>query len=634
MATTDTLSFGIQDVITGKPTIDGLVDYDMLPYNGTPEVGYTNGSKLTYEGGTFPRVVFQGVHQTIGDDRLVLGFMCRFDVSFDTDDFIVILFRQSAGSSAGPRRMILIRPNLFEEGAGPGNGDPMFPGYEIKRNQPPNEMHFYKEFGGPEFWDEYSPPAGQIDVKVRSWKPGRFVDADPECCWSVEVSVPRTAAGDWIALNNDFGLYFNVVRINNPAATVKQSIFPTTNDPLDDFPGANFPDPAALQWGHGLVPNPGDPVPGVGVHFIGGWQGVGRRPLGTNDPLTGTIEGGPGGTDNAIVALIENTGEVPANDVSAEFRFRNYGLPPDPELLPWDKPFGMTDNPTAGANLAATNGTAVLTATWLAANVDAGYAAHPDQCFAVTLSSPNDVNFNQAAVRRNMWVTQLSEVEKDAEISGEGYPEPADGSGQVDFLLETFCRQINVAERLSEKEVGNPEITALVESVVAAANPDRGGEDVPRVVTHTKSATAPQPGWKNSVVYVWMTIGSRRTGTFMNIEGRSYEILDETPGEFGIAAYHEGLQDKLSFSFDGPGLVQYAPGSYGLKVPWKSTTTIKVKLGAGPEGPGGDVTKSVPREPWPKPRGLGDPGQLPDGCRGMLKRLLGMLLKRVFGKKS
>ncbi len=45
------------------------------------------------------------------------------------------------------------------------------------------------------------------------------------------------------------------------------------------------------------------------------------------------------------------------------------------------------------------------------------------------------------------------------------------------------------------------------------------------------------PGWRNKVVYVWTTIASRRTGTFMKLKGNLYEILDETPGEFGLAAY-------------------------------------------------------------------------------------------------
>jgi len=624
MAISDKLCFSINDVITGPPDIDGLVDYDMLPYNGKPEVGYANGCKLTYEGGTFPRVVFQGVHRA-DIDQIALGFMCRFDISFDVDDFIVILFRESAASNLGPRRMILIRPNLAGEGAGPGTGDPMFPGYEIKRKQPPNEMHFFKESGA--LWVEHFPTA-PIDVKVRSWKPGRLVGADPEVCWSVEVSVPRTATGDWIVLNDKFGIYFNVVRVSNPGMVVKQSTFPLSNQPMDDFPGVNYPDPDTLQWGQGLLPNPGDPISGSGVHFQNGWQSVGRRKPNTGDPLTGTIVGPAGTEDNEIVAQIENKGDVPANDVSAEFRFRNYGLPASPQFLPWDKPFGMTDNPTPTANLAATNGTAELKAKWPHNQVDPGYAAHTDQCFAVSLSSPHDVNFDQASVRRNMILTSLSEVEKEAEISGEGYPEPADGSGQVDFLLETFCRQINVAERLAEKEVGNPEVRTLIESLL----PRRHG-DGPNIHGNVAGATAPPPAWTNSVAYVWMTIGSRRTGTFMNIEGRKYEILDETPGEFGIAAYHEGLQDKLGFSFDGPGLVQYAPGAYGLKVPWKGKTRIKVKLSAGPEGPGGDLTRDVPRMPWPRPGdgkfGTGGGGPtpgdpLPGGCLALLKRLLGL----------
>jgi hypothetical protein len=104
------------------------------------------------------------------------------------------------------------------------------------------------------------------------------------------------------------------------------------------------------------------------------------------------------------------------------------------------------------------------------------------------------------------------------------------------------------------------------------------------------------------------------------------------PGEFGLLAYHEGLQDKLGFTFSGPGLVQYEAGSYGLKVPWEGKTAIKLKLSAGPSGPGGDLTREVPRMPWPKPKdsggtlgpghggGPGDP--LPDGCLALIKRLL------------
>ncbi len=69
MATTDTLCFGLADTFVSRnPTIDGLVDYDMLPYHDQPETGYTLGCKLTYEAGGFPRVVFKGVHYTARED--------------------------------------------------------------------------------------------------------------------------------------------------------------------------------------------------------------------------------------------------------------------------------------------------------------------------------------------------------------------------------------------------------------------------------------------------------------------------------------------------------------------------------------------------------------------------------------
>jgi len=638
MATIDTVCFGLADTfVSGNPDLDGLVDYDTLPYHDEPETGYTLGSKLTYAGGGFPRVVFKGVHYTqkengTAEDRLVLGFMVRFDTSFDEDDFILIAFRESAALNA-PRRMIMIRPNIFDEGAAVGTGDadiiaakPALAPYEIKRKHPPKEMHHYREAAGGA-WTEHFPTA-PIDVVVRSWKPGRIVGAEPECCWSIEVSVPRVSANGWINLNSGFGLYFNVNRINRVAMAISQSSFPTNSPPLNDFPGENYPNADSLPWGKALVPAPGDPNTGVGVHFRNDWQGIGRREQGSNtETLTGTIDGNVGGgTDNELVALVENTGEADADKVSAEFRFRNWGVP---GANFWDKPLGMLNNPTLAKDLPANNGSDILTSQWPKANVPPAYSSNKHQCMVVELSSPNNVNFNQVAIRRNMDFVHLSEVEREAEISGEGYDKPADGSGEIQFILQTFCRKIEVAERLMEKEITNPEVRQLIESSLELTRRE-GSQPIPG----TRAAVT--KGWKNSVVYVWTTIASRRTGSFMKIKGDLYEILDETPGEFGLAAYHEGLTDKFSFSFEGPGLVQYAPGSYGIRVPWGGTTRIKVKIGADREGPEGDVSTRVPKEPWPKPGTVGPggdnpgngpgPNDLPKGCLA--------LLMGIFGKKQ
>ena len=79
--------------------------------------------------------------------------------------------------------------------------------------------------------------------------------------------------------------------------------------------------------------------------------------------------------------------------------------------------------------------------------------------------------------------------------------------------------------------------------------------------------------------------------------------------------------------------ISYFLPSMFMKVPWKGKTRIKVKLSAGPEGPGGDLTRDVPRMPWPRPGdgkfGTGGGGPtpgdpLPGGCLALLKRLLGL----------
>ena len=65
-------------------------------------------------------------------------------------------------------------------------------------------------------------------------------------------------------------------------------------------------------------------------------------------------------------------------------------------------------------------------------------------------------------------------------------------------------------------------------------------------------------------------------------------------------------------------MVQYAPGTYGVKVPHKGTTRIRIRLGADPDGPRGDQSE-LPKAP----RGEGGPG---DGKGGKGGNCLGMLV--------
>jgi len=214
----------------------------------------------------------------------------------------------------------------------------------------------------------------------------------------------------------------------------------------------------------------------------------------------------------------------------------------------------------------------------------------------------------------------FSDINRDAEVSGVGYPEPADGSGAHDFVIQTYCRAINVTELVTGREI-DPQAKALLQDVFAQAPPNTFQSSVAFTSSHGGGSS-----FKNMVVYVWVAQGYRRTGSFIKIMGKVFENLDHTPGQFGVAASHEGLSDPFHFALGGPGLVQYAPGTYGLKVPHKGRTTIQVKLGADSQGPGGDRS-DLPKAPWPKPGDSGgstEPGDLPKGCLALLMRLLGL----------
>jgi hypothetical protein len=613
MATTDTLCFGNHDPVTGAPVINGLVDYDFLPFLAADpfESGYVSGSKLTFEGGGLPRVIFQGVRVPAGD-KIVMGFMARFDSQFDADDLIIIALRSTF--AGGAERLIQILPNLAGVGAEPGVGDGP---NQIKRNvvPPATRVDYWSRASDASPWAPMASDPVGVEVKLRSWLPARPGGAPPEVAWSVEVSWPRVGA-DGFTLNDDFGLYFNVVRIlPNASALAVESPFPTTAGTPSDSPGPSFVVP---QWGHGLIPAiqvPAGSNTGVGVRFKNGSLGVGRRVLGSGSPtLTTTIEGPAGPADNEIVAFIENTANVAANNIKAEFRFANWGLPAA-DFPAWDLAAGAAPNPTAAANLTAAASPATptsneLIAEWPRADVPVEYQTHGHQCIWVQLDAAAGVNFTQSSVRRNMDFDHFSDIERDAEVSGSGYPEPEDGSGEHDFVLQTFCRKIIVSEIIAGGEVDDD-----TGALVGGALQQGDQEPEPNTTLNRRAAAGSQ--FKDTVVFVWMTQGYRRSGKFMRIRGTDYEVLDHRPGEFGIVARHEGLTDPFHFALSAPGMVRYAPGIYGLKVPHKGKVTIGVKLGASPGGREGDQS-DLPKAPWPKSGAGGDPKGGKGNCLGML----------------
>ncbi|MGB5483297.1 hypothetical protein [Parasphingorhabdus sp.] len=661
---TDALIFPNHDGIGGTPSVDGFFDLDYMITGETPESGYIGGSALTIGASGIPPVEFRGIRNG-SNGRIVMGFLCRFSGSFDDDNGVVIVVKPTHASvDQADQRKIHIKPLQDGTGAGPGvgTGAPN----EIKTNIDPEDVDYYRGDGSGG-WTQYSSQTN-TDIKVRSWKPTIAGGSPDEFAWSVEISLPMTATEggpDWIDLTNDFGLYFSVIKIVPVGGgAVAEYVFPLTAPVISGFPVALY---TPTVFGHGLVPDiAGPPLPNIsaGVQFVNDWQGVGRRAAGSGSLTLGsTIEAAVNGVgddlDNELVALIENTGSSAANSIRAEFRMKNWGLPPAtfPE---WDTPLGLQPNPTDPENVAASATNVALVSDWpiipnppsVPTNqVPIEYQTHRHQCMWVQLSAASQVYFHQSSVRRNMNFEQLSEVKREAEVSGEGYPEPANGTGDHDFLLQTFCRQIVVQELVDNPKNIDPETVTLVRNTLVATGaldrgtdddkddkdtPQNDGRNVPRdvVATHMVNRMAATAGaraggssqFKDSIVYIWTTEGFRMTDKTITIGNNTYPVLDNGCGTFGIAAHHKGVKDPLSWEFSGKGMSRFKPGLYALKVPHGGVTTIGIRLAADKGGPRGDQSKDLPRikELPPQKPGGGKPGGgnggKPEkgGCLGVL----------------
>jgi hypothetical protein len=652
------LVFNDYDTIGGShPTIDGLAMADAGVITPEPiESGYINAGRATLADGALTPVVLSAVRD---GDTLVLSVMCRGDTSFDDNDCVMIALRSNGSVDAGPQRRIdiyplwgdfpagVVTPATLGTGFGADHVDPMdsaehlhdaadFPS-DVHTNKPAHTIDYWERAGTSGNWSPFTPAMADIpakfDVKARSWRPP-MASVPDECAWSIEVRFPLGTAGgtgNWIDLADDFGLYVNVIRMHRKVVDgtdlgfdATQYVFPVTPPVTSELSvDASF-EILDSAFGHGLK---GAAIANAsGVRIKNGAWGIGRRvrnsPAGS--PLGSTFSKT---VDNDVVAMLQNTGSA-ANGINAQIYLADFGLPPP---LVWSQPSGC-QQPSPSVNLAA--GTLALPAEgetinhWDAALVSIPAGAH--RCMWLQLDSSSTVVFSQASVRRNMDVTQLSSVTREITVSGEQYPAPTDGSGEHEFLLRTRCRKIVVRE-LARAKTLDP-LTA--EIVASALQFDAEGRPVEGINAGTIAkrlaggATSLQE-WQNTVLYLWITEGHRRTDFFINVKGTKARLYDASPQEFGVLARHEGINDNMNWAFSAQGadMTRHAPGVISVKVPHGGSTRFNVTLTAGSGEKSGDQSNEIPIAgggpvpPRPDPR---------KGCLWLLIRLIRWLL----GKKS
>lgn len=642
-----TLAFNDFDPVTGGPTVDGLTAIsDAGVITSEVEAGYVQGGRLSYGGGSgFPPVVVDAIR--VGD-AIQLGLFCRFDLSFDDADTIVVAVKPTPGSPQDDARRIDIHPVFLDIGADSQNpntgspaGDPddtppgMPPGaiYHIRTNKPPAVLeHWRGVTGGPPHWtttnpdgSAYAPPG--VEVRARSWMPPvptlttstgaqtlpagtfnvlstagfpssglfrvggsvvRFTGKTPtsftgctggsgavpagtavsipETAWSAELRLPLFIAESagvevpGISLSPDgFGLFIDIVRAGVTPASggpgpsgffAAQYLFPSSAAALTGTLGENLNIPT---YGEGLVPplqSPAGANTGVGVRIRNGELGIGARPASAAafSTIGSTIDTNH---DNRFVTQVENTdASTPATGVTSEVRIANWGLPPA-SFSNWSRPPGAAPDPSAAATV--TSGTPVeLTTDWPASAIPADYASHTHQCIFVQLTADANVNFTSSGDRRNMDFVALSAEERPAEVSGQGYAPP--GGGNHEFLLVTNTRLVGMTRGGGDGEGEHPSLAAAVR-------------------------TAGLTG-----VFLWIVHGYRITSDTLTINGRTYQVLDPSPGQFGLIAQHDDLDHALTSEMTGGG-IRSDGNIHHLRVPHDGTVTIQTHVDASAPKP-------------------------------------------------
>ena len=177
--------------------------------------------------------------------------------------------------------------------------------------------------------------------------------------------------------------------------------------------------------------------------------------------------------------------------------------------------------------------------------------------------------------RSRKLVTEHSEP---VELSGVGYGPPATGADH-EFILIPHVREVLL--------------------------PDFDNQDV----------RLSDGGQSFKKVWVWIVDGFRRTAATVTIDGVTAEILDPTPGQFGLIATHDDPNDVLGFQIDIPGIRWNRGGFLTGPVPHEGSVVGTVRLHAAPP----DVIATEDEEIRRKSEAA-----TPVGCLRRILKLLGL----------
>lgn len=637
---------------SGPPAVDGYIEPDPgLPLTGPSallEAGYVGGSRYTFantsgaEAAGAPVVAFQGVRDA-SHDLLYLGWLVRFDFAFSSANRIVCCLRDAAGTTEMRIDLQPITDGGAMETSTPDANDLMGPPITIRTNKPPafNPVFYTQAAGGVNQWSTV--PDGTVknyDIGVRSSEIGGGGSSVTALYWSVELQIPTSKAtgGNWIDLEPNFGLYFNVIQTcpqgsaGCPGLVLNgyycaQSAWP---DPTflitDDLSGLqsrwSIPE---RYYGEGIIVTPGADDPAKGVHFRKGIitapEGIGiRTGPNDNDPLTTDLTITQGVT-NIMCGRVYNDDTVTAPAVTAEFRIADFGIGAYGNKALWDKintnvNLGGGNNPSNAVDIPANAAqNKDLTTNWVIslADVTKYTPLSRDQCLWVLLDSASGASIVDSSIRQNLWLTVTSQADHPLTVSGRGHGTPAGGAPNHDFILHVVDVKYQIEEQV-------PDIAREGHLAAGENYPAPSQLNLEATITGEVGAT---PG---RVVFLHSINAYRCTGKRITIDKTHYTIWVHA-GNCAVIATHDLTEGEtwddtnFAWQFTGGGIRRRGDGTYHLQVPYNADVPLHITVAAG-----GDVKPGDPTPVDPTPLGPPVPPTLEPGSMGEGVRQLQFLL--------
>jgi hypothetical protein len=247
--------------------------------------------------------------------------------------------------------------------------------------------------------------------------------------WQIEMRIPKTGSAFGNFNDNWMGLHASAIVADDPNEEAVVYSWPQNRyitGPIDGIGGTGFP--AVAQWGAATLSTAfGD---GVSLSY---------HEFGTNQADPSAIARD---APNIFHAWAINNNQtsggstlVTANDVTATFTIRNYGLGDNWPNVP------VSGNPSAAVDIPPAQAHLFETGAWnLTPQQVTDYTAFPNQCVKVTLSTtdPNTI-INQGELMRNMhFVTVNSPFEATAQLGLDGFEKFMDRENPQLVLREAF----------------------------------------------------------------------------------------------------------------------------------------------------------------------------------------------------